>query len=129
MIDDTEDGQNNETDNRTGKGKKGGGKFTGTGAMGQTRAAISPAFFDVMKRFGASMEQITRILREWVHLKGEELVKRLKEFARGTARASAHALVQFTKGGGFALVTDFLLTMSGHEPAPAIASTPVHQPR
>ena len=126
MTADYEDDKEKET---AGKGKKGKGKFTGTGAMGQTKAAISPAFFDLMKRFGASMEQITRILREWSHLKGEELAKRLADFARGTACASAHALVQFSRDGGFALVTDLLLYMSGHEPALAAISKPVYQPR
>jgi len=125
----TSDFEDDKESQAADKGKKGKGKFTGTDAMGQTKAAISPAFFDAMKRFGATMEQITRILREWSHIKGNELAKRLAEFARGTARASAHVLVQFNRDGGFALVTDLLLHLSGHEPALSAMTKPVYQPR
>ena len=120
--DETENEQNKE------KGKKGSGRFTGTGAMGQTRVPISPAFFDTMKRFGASMEQINQILRDWKHLKLADLVNVLKEFA-DTARASAHLAVQFSRDAGFALVTDFLVRLSGKEPSIALTSQPAFQPR
>ncbi len=90
-----------------GKGKQGGGKAGGAGAIGQTKANISPAFFDFMKSIGATMEQITRILREWAHLKGADLLKKLSDFNRDLSRASAHVQVQFD-GKDFSLVSNLL---------------------
>lgn len=84
------------------------GKGEAAGAMGQSRGVVSPAFFEKMAHFGLSMEQITRILREWSHLSGSDLLKRIVDFSRDVARASAHACVQFEKGKDFALITNLL---------------------
>lgn len=92
---------------------KGGGK-EGSGAPMAASGQVSPAFFEYMARIGASMEQITRILRDWTHLKGKDLAGRMADFARDIARASAQALVKFD-GKDFALVTNFLLFLSGDD--------------
>jgi hypothetical protein len=120
MSDETED---------DGERKKGGkGKQEGAGAIGQAKTILSPAIAECMARFGVPMEKITEILRTWAHLKGAELARRLADFARGTARASAHLLVQFDVRGGFALVTDFLSRLSGRNPL-APKSSPDQTPR
>lgn len=86
-------------------GKRSDGKASGAGSMGASRLAVSPAFFEKMKSIGASMEQITAILRNWAHLKGEDLARRLAEFR--DSRASAHAVVKFDEKKGFALLDGF----------------------
>jgi hypothetical protein len=93
--------------------KEGKGKAEGAGAMGQGKAPASEAAFALMKKFGLPQSKVAEILRVWSHLVGDQLVKRITEFAReGVARASAHLHVQFDLKGGFAVVTDFLSSLS-----------------
>lgn len=97
--------------------KKKSSKKTESGSLGGIgQAQISEAFFEKMKSIGATMEQITRILRDWVNYKAEDLKKILSDFGRVPAKASAHLLVQFDGNAGFALVTDLLLYISGRDP-------------
>ena len=121
----SEDIDEPEDQNEKKKGKKGGE----AGALGQAKAPVSEACFELMKRFGVPMAKITEILRTWQHLKGEALIRHLAEFARGTARASAHLLVQFGRNGGFALVTDFLSNLSGRYVTPKAAPDQTPRPR
>ena len=121
----SEDTDETEAQNEKKKGKKGGE----TGAAGQAKAQVSDACFEMMKRFGVPMGKITEILRTWQHLKGEALIRQLGEFARGTARASAHLLVQFGRNGGFALVTDFLSNLSGRHLTPKATPDQTPGPR
>jgi hypothetical protein len=117
----TDEIENEQEDQATGERKKGSGRADGAGAAGIGKAQVSVAFFDTMKRFGVSMENITRILREWKQLSIEELKSKITDFGQYTARASAHLLVQFSSTLGFALVTDFLQELSGREPVLAYA--------
>jgi len=83
------------------------------GKAGITKTSLSPALAACMARFGVPIDKITEILRNWSHLTGEALLRRLMDFVRVPARASAHLLVQFDARGGFALVTDFLSKLTG----------------
>ncbi len=88
----------------------------GTGSVGRAKAPVSDAAYVLMKKFGMPKEKIAEILRTWAHLVGDQLARRLLEFAReGVARASAHLHVQFDLKGGFAVVTNFLSNLSGHK--------------
>jgi hypothetical protein len=107
VDDDFENEQAEET-----RRKKGKGEAEGAGAIGRAKAPVSEASFELMKRFGLSRAAISEILRTWSHLVDEQLVRRLSDFARDTARASAHLLVSFDYKGGFALVTNFLSHLS-----------------
>lgn len=94
--------------------KEGKGKAEGAGAIGATKAPVSEAAFALMQKCGLPKERIAEILRNWAHLAGDQLIRRLNEFARDTARASAHLIVQFDVKGGFAVVTNFLSSLAGH---------------
>ncbi len=106
LAEDQEEGSTSQEKGRSGKGKAGG-----AGAGGIARSDISPAFFQLMTRFGASMDQITRIMRDWSHLTGETLLHTVAAFARDIARASAQPLVAFD--GDYGLITNFLMHLRG----------------
>ena len=112
MIDFDYTDENEESEEERRK-KEGKGKRDGAGSIGQAKAPVSEAAFALMKQFGLPKEKISEILRTWSHLVGDQLARRLSEFARDTARASAHLLVQFVKGD-VAIVTNFLSNLSGH---------------
>ncbi len=114
-MSDTDD-QNEDDD--SGKGKKRGGD-SDSGAMSQGKTAISPAFFEYMSRIGASMDQITQILRGWTHLKGDDLRTRLADFFRDKSRASAHAIVDFGSRASFDLLSWFVRHGSSDSKRPA----------
>lgn len=97
MVDDLNDLNGFEgQEQKTSKGK------AGSGSMGATKAPVSPAFFEKMKSIGASMEQITQILRDWKHLKDSDLMRTLADFGRYIAKASSHVAVAFK--GDFSLI-------------------------
>jgi hypothetical protein len=112
MVDDsnelTED--TNQQSGGNGKGKASGG----SGAMGATKAPITPAFFEKMKSIGASMEQITQILRDWKHLKDSDLTRALADFGRIIAKSSAHVAVNF-RNGGFDIIHRLLRLFGGRD--------------
>jgi hypothetical protein len=99
------------------EGKDGKGKAEGSGAAGAVRTTVSPAFFDFMARIGASMEQISRIMTQWAHLRGESLTRALNDFARDVSRASSQPQVQFD-GKDFSLVTTLLRYLTGRDRTP-----------
>lgn len=94
-----------------GKGKKGKGKAEGAGAAGLSSSTLSPGFLQAMAHFGASMEQITRIMKEWTHLRGDALLRTIMDFAQDIARASAQPLVAFD--GDYGIITNFILHLRG----------------
>jgi len=102
MTDEFED----EQDEAQGSKKK--GRAEGAGSIGRGKGTPSTAFYEVMARFGATMDQIARILREWSYLPPDALNQRLKEFSKETARASAHAQVEFDKKRDFSILHNFL---------------------
>lgn len=126
MVDD--DFENPEETEEERRKRTGGRRDEGAGAMGRAKAPVSEAAFELMKKFGLPKEKIAEILRTWSHLVGDQLVRRLTEFARDTARASAHLLVQFDVKGGFAVVTNFLSSLAGHNLF-GLKSTPDQTPR
>jgi len=114
MTADSDFDENLENENEQKRRNKGEGEKEGAS---RARAPVSEASFELMKRFGLSREAISEILRTWAHLVGDQLARRLMDFARDTARASAHLLVSFDVKGGFALVTNFLGHLSGRNQA------------
>jgi hypothetical protein len=96
-----------DEDENQGSGKGKGDKGGDAGSMGVTHAAPTPAFFAYMSSIGASMELISRILRDWGSFKADDLSKALAVFSKDVARASAHAQVQFD-GKDYALVNNLL---------------------
>lgn len=97
------DGSEEQAEER--KKKKKGGTSSGGPA---DRIVITKELSASMARFGVTMEQLTRIIKDWSCLRGENLVRAFADFARDVARASAHAVVEF--GGNFALLTHFLMS-------------------
>lgn len=85
------------------KKKKKGGKEE-AGAVGQGQVVVSQGFYEKMGLLGASSNLIADILQNWRHLQGQGLLQRMLSFARGQARASAHAEVEIQKGKDFGLI-------------------------
>lgn len=87
------------------KGKKGEGEQGAPPA--RAAVAVTPAFFELMSRMGASKELVAEILRNWRHLKGEGLLKRVMDFARGLVKSS-HIQVEIDKDKDFSVVHNFI---------------------
>lgn len=111
-FDDYEDPEQTEEESRRkrGEGKRG----EGAGSVGRAKAPVSEAAMDLMRQMGFSKTRIAEVLRTWSNLVGDQLIRHMRDFAYGSARASAHLLVQFDLKGGFALVTNFLSNLSEH---------------
>lgn len=88
--------------------EKEGKKGSGAGAIGRSKGVPSAAFFELMSRLGATMDQIARILREWTNLTPEAMNQRLEDFSKETARASANVQVEFDKKRNFAILHNFV---------------------
>jgi len=101
MMDDIE-----KTEEEAAKKKKGGKEEAG--AMGRTEVVVSQGFYEKMGLLGASSSLIAEVLQNWRHLQGQGLMQRLMEFAKGHARASAHAEVEIKKGRDYGLVHNLL---------------------
>ena len=112
------------------EGKEGKGKKEGAGSIGSERRTVSPAFFAFMSGIGATMEQISRVLSQWAHLKGEPLARALNDFARdiSRARASGQPQVQFD-GKDFSLVTSLLRYLTGRDRAPTVRPPQDNSPK
>ncbi len=104
-----------EQEEKEGKGGKGKAE---SGALGRGEVAVEPAFYETMARFGASVSQISNILRNWRHLRGNGLAKALTDFAKSLTRASAHAEVEIAKGKDFGLLHNLIqhIKSLGHTP-------------
>lgn len=113
MVDDGSNLTEDDGQQQSGKGSKGKASG-GAGAMGASKAPITPAFFEKMKSIGASMEQITAILRDWKHLKDGDLTRALADFGRIVAKSSAHVVVNFSNGG-FDLIHRLLRLFGGRD--------------
>jgi len=117
-----------ERDDEEKEGKEGKGKAEGTGTAGAVRTTVSPAFFDFMSRIGATMEQISRVMTQWAHLRGESLARALNDFARDVARASGQPQVQFD-GKDFSLVTTLLRHLTGRDRPPTVRPSSENSPK
>jgi len=82
------------------KKKKGEGE---EGAASRGEANVSHGFFEYMGQIGASKALIAEVLRTWRHLKGEGLLRRVSEFARGFVKSS-HIQVEIGPNKGFSVV-------------------------
>ncbi|MFA6279620.1 MAG: hypothetical protein WC612_02345 [Bdellovibrionales bacterium] len=104
-----------ETEEKEGKSGKGKAE---SGALGRSEVAVEPAFYETMAKFGASVSQISEILRNWRHLRGSGLTRALADFARSLTRASAHAEVEIAKGKDFGLLHNLIqhIKTMGHAP-------------
>lgn len=107
-----------EQEEKEGEEGKGGKGKAESGALGRGDVSVEPAFYETMARFGASVSQISAILRNWRQLRGSGLTKALSDFARSLTRASAHAEVEIAKGKDFGLLHNLIqhIKSLGHTP-------------
>lgn len=119
MTDDINDDldDNDALDEKKKKKKKGG---TSSGGPAD-RIVITKELSASMARFGVTMEQLTRIIKDWSCLRGENLVRAFADFARDVARASAHAVVEFS--GNFSILTHFLMSQRTTTPSNTLKHT------
>lgn len=108
------------------EGKSGKGKAE-SGTLGRGEVSVEPAFYETMARFGASVSQISEILRNWRHLRGGGLAKALADFARALTRASAHAEVEIAQGKDFGLLHNLIQHIKSLNHAPEQKHTPPNQ--
>jgi hypothetical protein len=104
------------------KKKKGDGEAEGAA---RSEANVSQGFFDFMVSIGASKMLITEVLRNWRHLKGEGLLRRVMEFARGLVKSN-HIEVEIDRGKDYAVVHNFIQSTKQAQ-APIAKVTPVQQ--
>jgi hypothetical protein len=118
-----DDINDDEQDVEKKKKKKGDGDASGT-----ERRTVSPEAFAFLSRVGATMEQISRVLSQWVHLKGENLVRALNDFARDVARASSQPQVQFD-GKDVSIITSLFRSLTGKNRNPRVRPGGDSRPR
>ena len=111
--DEVDQGQDGE-EGRSGEGRKGRGESGSAGVVAR-EVQLTDGLLKYMQSIGASMKQITDILKNWAHLKGENLARALAEFSRDVTRASAHAEVKIETNGGFTLLFDLIRILSGRD--------------
>ena len=107
------------------KGKKKGEGEDGAAAAGRTEVAVSPAFFEYMAGIGASKELIAEVLRTWRHFKGEGLMRRMMDFAKGLIKSS-HVQVEIDRNKDYAVVHNFIQSTKQNAPAQNLAAQHKH---
>lgn len=104
----TDDEEESDSEKEKGEGGRRSGGGGGGGVRPQQSApSISAVALAVTQAKGASATTIGRIVGEWKHLTGADLVKSLAAFGNGITRASAHLTVSWVDKG-FATVMTFL---------------------
>lgn len=86
------------------EGKSGEGE---AGAVGQVGVEVSEGFYAYMSSIGASVSQVSSVLKAWRHLQGKGLIQALKDFAGKKARASAHTEVEIKKDSDYGVLHNF----------------------
>jgi hypothetical protein len=120
-----DEGQEGE-EGKEGEGKEGRGEGEGTGGL--DHHTVSPEALSFLSRVGATMEQISRVLSQWVYLKGEALTRALNDFARDIARASSQPQVEF-QGKDVSIITTFFRYITGRERNPHMGPKGDMRPR
>ena len=111
---------------KEGKGGKGKGEQGSAGVVAR-EVQLTDGLLKYMQSIGASMKQITDILKNWGQLTGDGLARAVSEFSRDVTRASAHLIVQIDRNGGFTIPFDIVTLFAGHGSAgyvPKLGNTP-----
>lgn len=101
VVDEKEEGKDGK------EGKEGKGGKTESGGLSRGEASVSPGFFEYMAQVGASKHLIAEVLRNWRHYKGEGLLRRVMEFAKGLIKSS-HVQVEIERGKDYGVVHNFI---------------------